>query len=73
MGAALLNNALYTVDGGERCVMYSRISGVLPETTGEGTHLLLPFFQVPNIMDIRTRPKTISSVTGTKDLQMVNI
>lgn len=40
-------------------------------------HLLiafLPFFpQVPVIMDIRSRPRSIHSVTGTKDLQMVNI
>jgi prohibitin 1 len=29
--------------------------------------------QVPIIMDIRARPRTINSITGTKDLQMVNI
>ena len=29
--------------------------------------------QTPYIMDIRSRPREIKSVTGTKDLQMVNI
>lgn len=29
--------------------------------------------QTPHVFDIRTRPRSISSVTGTKDLQMVNI
>ena len=53
--------------------MYDRISGVLPEPVGEGTHLRVPWLQTPHVMDVRTRPRTISSVTGTQDLQMVNI
>ena len=40
--------------------------GVLPEAVGEGTHFKIPWLQTPNIMDIRTRPRTIQSVTGTK-------
>lgn len=73
IGITALQSSLYTVDGGERAVMYDRINGVLPEPVGEGTHFKVPWLQMPNIMDIRTRPRTISSVTGTKDLQMVNI
>jgi prohibitin 1 len=73
VGVTALQSSLYTVDGGERAVMYDRISGVLPDPVGEGTHFKVPWLQMPNIMDIRTRPRTISSVTGTKDLQMVNI
>lgn len=53
--------------------MYDRIQGVLETPVGEGTHFRVPWFQTPNVMDIRTRPRSISSVTGTKDLQMVNI
>jgi hypothetical protein len=33
----------------------------------------VPWLQTPTIFDIRTRPRSISSITGTKDLQMVNI
>ena len=33
----------------------------------------IPVLQTPIIMDIRSRPREIKSVTGTKDLQMVNI
>ncbi|KAK9838143.1 hypothetical protein WJX81_003685 [Elliptochloris bilobata] len=73
LGGAALQAALYTVDAGERCVMYDRLQGVLPQPIGEGSHFRVPWLQSPNIMDIRTRPRTISSVTGTKDLQMVNI
>lgn len=46
--------------------MYDRIRGVLDEAVGEGTHFRVPWLQQPNIMDVRTRPRTISSVTGTK-------
>lgn len=73
IGGSALQTSLYTVDGGERAVMYDRIQGVLDTPVGEGTHFRVPWFQTPNVMDIRTRPRSISSVTGTKDLQMVNI
>ena len=46
--------------------MYDRIQGVLPEAIGEGTHIRIPWLQSPAVMDIRTRPRSISSVTGTK-------
>ena len=54
------------MDGGERAIMYDRVSGILPAPVGEGTHFRIPWFQTPNVMDIRTRPRSISSVTGTK-------
>lgn len=72
-GATLLSASLYTVDGGHRAVIFDRFRGILPLTTGEGTHFVIPWLQKPFIMEIRTRPRTISSVTGTKDLQMVNL
>mmetsp|Transcript_38182 Transcript_38182/g.96646 ORF Transcript_38182/g.96646 Transcript_38182/m.96646 type:complete len:282 (-) Transcript_38182:505-1350(-) len=73
VGASIIQTALFNVDGGERAVIFDRFRGVLPETVGEGTHFRIPLIQDPYIMDIRTRAKTISSVTGTKDLQMVNM
>ncbi|KAK9117464.1 hypothetical protein Sjap_016411 [Stephania japonica] len=72
-GASILNASLYTVDGGERAVLFDRFRGVLDETVGEGTHFLIPWLQKPFTFDIRTRPHTFSSVSGTKDLQMVNL
>ena len=54
------------VDGGEQAVLFDRLKGVLPETSGEGTHFLVPWLQKAIIFDIRTRPRSISSVTGTK-------
>jgi len=61
------------VDGGEQAVLFDRLQGVLPLTKPEGTHFLLPWLQKAVVFDIRTRPRSISSVTGTKDLQMVNV
>lgn len=54
------------VDAGERAVIFDRFRGVLDEVEGEGTHFRIPWVQTPHIMDIRTRPHTIASVTGTK-------
>ncbi|KAG7893572.1 hypothetical protein KL905_002300 [Ogataea polymorpha] len=72
-GALLFDNALYNVNGGERAVIYDRLSGVRPEVVGEGTHIKIPFLQFPTIYEIRAKPRSIASLTGTKDLQMVNI
>ncbi|OSX69099.1 hypothetical protein BU14_1864s0001 [Porphyra umbilicalis] len=40
---------------------------------GEGLHFVVPWLQRPIFFDVRTRPRAINSVTGTKDLQMVNL
>ncbi|KAL8136691.1 hypothetical protein V2J09_002692 [Rumex salicifolius] len=73
LGATIVNSSLFTVDGGERAVLFDRLGGVKETTVGEGTHFLIPWLQKPFIFDIRTRPHTFSSVSGTKDLQMVNL
>jgi len=73
-GAITVNTCLYNVDGGERAVMFDTLrGGILPVVIGEGTHFQIPIIQRPVIMDVRTRPREIPSITGTKDLQMVNI
>eukprot|EP00560_Eucampia_antarctica_P006972 CAMPEP_0197829040 /NCGR_PEP_ID=MMETSP1437-20131217/5512_1 /TAXON_ID=49252 ORGANISM="Eucampia antarctica, Strain CCMP1452" /NCGR_SAMPLE_ID=MMETSP1437 /ASSEMBLY_ACC=CAM_ASM_001096 /LENGTH=284 /DNA_ID=CAMNT_0043430511 /DNA_START=21 /DNA_END=875 /DNA_ORIENTATION=- len=74
IGTFTVNTCLYNVDGGERAVMFDTLrGGILPKVIGEGTHFIIPMIQRPIIMDVRTRPREIPSVTGTKDLQMVNI
>jgi len=78
-GAAYaLQNAMYTVDGGHRAIMFSRFGlggkpGIQDDIMIEGLHLRIPWFQYPIIYDIRSRPRKMSSPTGSKDLQMVNI
>lgn len=73
VGTTLVSSSLYTVDGGERAVLFDRFRGVLDDTIGEGTHFRVPWLQQPFIFNIRTRPHNFSSISGTKDLQMVNL
>merc|ERR1711893_423568 len=68
-----LSQSMYTVEGGHRAIIFSRIGGIQPDIYKEGLHFRVPWFQYPIIYDIRTRPRKISSPTGSKDLQMVNI
>ncbi|KAI1264130.1 band 7 family-domain-containing protein [Xylariaceae sp. FL1019] len=72
-GGILIQNSLFNVDGGHRAIKYKRISGVSKEIYSEGTHLAIPWFESPVVFDVRAKPRNISSLTGTKDLQMVNI
>lgn len=34
---------------------------------------MIPWFETPVTYDVRAKPRNVSSLTGTKDLQMVNI
>jgi prohibitin 2 len=43
------------------------------QTFTEGTHIMIPWVERPYIFDVRARPNTISSTSGSRDLQMVNI
>ncbi|KAI9443369.1 band 7 family-domain-containing protein [Lactarius indigo] len=63
-GGVALNASLFNVDGGHRAIQ---------SVYGEGTHLRIPWFETPIVFDIRAKPRSIASLTGTKDLQMVNI
>ncbi|CCC70544.1 hypothetical protein NCAS_0F00600 [Naumovozyma castellii] len=72
-GALFLNSSLFNVDGGHRAIVYSRISGVSPKIYPEGTHFIIPWIETPIIYDVRAKPRNVASLTGTKDLQMVNI
>lgn len=38
-----------------------------------GTHFRIPWFETPITYDVRAKPRNVASLTGTKDLQMVNI
>jgi len=68
-----ISQSMFTVEGGQRAIMFNRIGGVGTDIFTEGLHFRVPWFQYPIIYDIRSRPRKISSPTGSKDLQMVNI
>lgn len=72
-GGIALNNSLFNVDGGHRAIKYTRIGGVGKEIYQEGTHFRIPWLETPIDYDVRAKPRNVASLTGTKDLQMVNI
>uniref|UniRef100_A0A8C5PMQ0 Prohibitin n=1 Tax=Leptobrachium leishanense TaxID=445787 RepID=A0A8C5PMQ0_9ANUR len=75
-GAAVfaVKESIFTVEGGQRAIFFNRIGGVQQDVIlAEGLHFRIPWFQYPVIYDIRAKPRKISSPTGSKDLQMVNI
>lgn len=65
--------AIYDVRGGTRAVIFDRLSGVQETVVNEGTHFLIPWLQKSIIYDVRTKPRNISTTTGSKDLQMVSL
>lgn len=73
IGAAIIQNSLYDVKGGTRGVIFDRLSGVKEDVVNEGTHFLIPWLQKAIIYDVRTKPRNISTTTGSKDLQMVSL
>jgi len=69
----VVNSALFNVDGGHRAVIFDRFQGIKEHVIGEGTHFMIPWVQNPIIFDIRAKPKNVPTITGSKDLQNVNI
>jgi regulator of protease activity HflC (stomatin/prohibitin superfamily) len=73
IGASLVQASIYDVKGGTRAVIFDRASGVKETVVNEGTHFLIPWLQKAIVYDVRTRPRNISTTTGSKDLQMVTL
>jgi prohibitin 1 len=59
------------VEPGTRAIIFDKFRGIQDGVIGEGTHFRIPYVHDPIIMDVRARPRTINSATGTKDLQTV--
>lgn len=73
IGVMAFNSSIYDVRGGSRAVIFDRLSGVQEAVMNEGTHFLIPWLQKAIIYDVRTKPRNISTNTGSKDLQMVSL
>ena len=73
IAASLGQASLYDVKGGTRAVIFDRLSGVKEGVVNEGTHFLVPWLQKAIVYDVRTKPRNISTTTGSKDLQMVSL
>ncbi|KAF2774242.1 hypothetical protein EJ03DRAFT_284375 [Teratosphaeria nubilosa] len=70
---SLASASIYDVRGGQRAVIFDRLRGVSDQVVNEGTHFLVPWLQRAIMYDVRTKPRNISTTTGSKDLQMVSL
>ncbi|KAM3418635.1 Prohibitin-1 [Cercospora zeina] len=70
---SLASASIYDVKGGTRAVIFDRMRGVSDQVVNEGTHFLVPWLQKAITFDVRTKPRNISTTTGSKDLQMVSL
>ena len=71
--AVLAYNSLFTVEPGHNAIIFNKITGVRESVYPEGTHFKYPYLDMPILYNIRPHPETINSLTGTRDLQMVNV
>jgi len=72
-GVLVANDCYFTVQPGHKAVKFNRIGGVGQVVYSEGFHLKMPWLEWPLIYDVRQRPHTVSSPSGSKDLQTVNL
>jgi prohibitin 1 len=64
---------VFVVDAGEGAVIFNKFRGVQTKVHTEGMHFRIPGIMMPRIFELRSRPRLISSSTGTKDLQQVDL
>lgn len=67
------SKSMYNIDPGHSAIKYNRLSGLGNLQYGPGLNFMLPWFERPIVFDTRARPHALTSLTGSKDLQMVNI
>lgn len=66
-------NSIYQVKGGECAIVWNRFTGLGNSTKSIGMHFRIPYIDYPVVFDVRTRPRNVQTLTGSKDLQMVQI
>jgi len=73
-GIVVFNAAYYSVDAGQRAVIFDRFQGrASGRVVAEGTHFHIPWVQKPIIFNIRSTPRNFTIVANTKDLQPLQI
>ena len=64
---------VFVVDGGERALIFNKLRGLQSKVYSEGMHFKIPMVMTPRYFEIRSRPRLISSTTGTRDMQQVDL
>ena len=58
--------AIYIVEAGHQGLIFSRFTGLRPDIFREGWHLRIPYFEIPVIYDVRTKPRVIQTITSNR-------
>ncbi|CAF1375619.1 unnamed protein product, partial [Rotaria sordida] len=69
IAGGVINSMLYNVDDGHRAVIFDCFQGVKLGVIEEGTHFMISWLHRPIIFDIRTRPRSILSITEIKGIK----
>lgn len=72
-GGYLVKNCVFTVQPGQVAIKFSRFNGLQSNYYREGWNFRIPYFEVPIIFNVQTRPTTIKSLTANRDMQNINI
>ena len=67
---SVFSSSYYEVPAGFRGVLLQQ--GAVSSTLGEGPHIVLPYFQEVQLMEVRTRREDSQATAASKDLQVVN-
>ena len=68
-----LYKGIYFVPGGHRAVKFNALTGLHNTSYGEGANLAIPYVETPVVLDIRNRAAEISSSSGSRDLQNIDM
>ncbi|EAN88839.1 putative prohibitin [Trypanosoma cruzi] len=63
----------FVVRPGEAAILYNKITGLKDSVYGEGMQFRILGLDDIKMFNVRVRPRLLQTMTGTKDLQMVNI
>jgi len=69
----LVSNCIYTVDAGQRGLIFSRFGGVQDEVRKPGIHFLVPWLQRADFFDVRSRPYEKREIAQTNDQQNITL
>jgi prohibitin 2 len=68
-----ISSSLFNVEPGNNAILFNNLTGVRSHIYPEGTHFKIPLLERVITYNIRPHPEVFTSITGTKDLQMVNV
>lgn len=70
---SLMCRLIFVVEPGHRAFKFNKITGVRDTIYKEGWHLKAPWIEKPIIYDVRTHPRVIKSITGSKGKSLATL